>query len=450
MSRTHKLFSILVLFVLLTLTFVTPAYAFDGRSGDKVIIQAGDVINDDLYVGANEFDLEGTVNGDVVAFGQMVTINGTVNGDLIAGAQTVVVNGTVTGNIRMAGSVLFVGEKAKIGSDIVSAGYSLEVRKGSAIGRDLVYAGGQILLAGDVTRNALAATGSFEIDGNVGGNVKAEVGEADQSQGEPPPSVFMPQSTIPTPLVKPGLTIDPSAKIGGNLEYTQTRDLAFPAGVVSGKITRTEPPPPDQTQPIVEETAAQKTVRWTFDFVRSLVTLILIGLFLLWLFPLFVKGMSDKLQAKPWHSLGWGVVSYAAFFFAILLIIFVMILAGLLFGLLTLGSISGTIIWLGILALFALIVGFVLVTSFVAKIVFGMTLGKWILAKSNSPLAEHKYWPMVIGVAITVAVIALLSFPLIPGLLGGLLNFAVILFGLGALWMWGRDTFTKKPVTPAS
>ena len=59
-------------------------------------------------------------------------------------------------------------------------------------------------------------------------------------------------------------------------------------------------------------------------------------------------------------------------------------------------------------------------------------------------LAEHRYWPMVVGVLITVAVIALLSFPLIPGFLGGLLNFAVVLFGLGALWLWGRERMVNK------
>jgi hypothetical protein len=52
---------------------------------------------------------------------------------------------------------------------------------------------------------------------------------------------------------------------------------------------------------------------------------------------------------------------------------------------------------------------------------------------------------MVIGVIVTVAVIALFRFPLIPGFLGGLLNFGVILFGLGALWLWGRERLTRRP-----
>jgi hypothetical protein len=38
----------------------------------------------------------------------------------------------------------------------------------------------------------------------------------------------------------------------------------------------------------------------------------------------------------------------------------------------------------------------------------------------------------------------LFSFPFIPNLLGGLLNFAVVLFGLGALWLWGRERMVMR------
>ncbi len=306
MNQTRKFLSIFALAALLVLTFITPAQAFDGRGGDKVVIGADEVVNDDLYVGSQEFVLDGTVNGDVIAFGQIVTINGTVDGDLMAAGQTVVVNGEVTGSIRMAGSVLYVGEQASIGGDIVSAGYSLEVRQGSAIGQDLVFAGAQILLAGDVARNVQVGTAAFELRGNVGGNVNADVGDADQGQGGPPPAMFMPQSTVQVPEVKPGLMIDPSTKIEGDLEYTQSEELTIPAGVVTGEVTRTAPRASGGTA-ANEETTGQKVGKWVLGFVRNSVTLILIGLLLLWLFPSFIRGLSAQLQAKPLPSLGWGV-----------------------------------------------------------------------------------------------------------------------------------------------
>jgi cytoskeletal protein CcmA (bactofilin family) len=390
MNHTRKFLSVFVLAALLALTFSTPAYAFDGRGGDKVVIAAGEVVNDDLYVGSQEFVLDGTVNGDLIVFGQTVTINGKVDGDLMTAAQTVAVNGEVTGSIRMAGSILFVGDKASIGGDIVGAGYSFEGKQGSTIGQDLVFAGGQIA----------------------------------------------------APNVKPGLTIASSAAVAGNLKYTQSKEVTIPAGVVSGKVTRTAPTA-DRTTPR-EETVEQKITKWGLNFVRTSITLILIGLLLLWLFPFFLRGLSDQLQAKPLPSLGWGAVAWAAFFFVLLLIIAITILGGILFGVLTLGQLTGAVVWLGILTLLGLIVGFVLVTSFVAKVVFGVALGKWIFLRANSPLAEHRYWPMIAGVLITVVVIALLSFPLIPGILGWLLNFVIVLLGLGALWMWSRERMVKK------
>jgi cytoskeletal protein CcmA (bactofilin family) len=441
MNRTRKFLSVFVLAALLALTFCTPAYAFDGRGGDKVIIEKGEVINDDLYVGAQEFVLDGTVNGDLIVFAQTVTINGKVDGDLMAAAQSVAVNGQVTGSIRMAGSILQVGEKASIGMDIVGAGYSLEGRQGSSIGQDLVFAGGQILLAGDVARNVKVGTGGFELRGNVGGNVDAEVGEADQGRAGPPPAMFMPQSSLKAPNVKPGLTIDSSATIAGNLKYSQSKEVTIPAGVVSGKVTRTEPRS-DTTTPRAE-TAAQKITKWGLNFIRNSITLILIGLLLLWLFPFFVRGLSDQLQSKPLPSLGWGVVAWAAFFFVLLVIVAITAIAGILFGVLTLGQLTGTVIWLGILTLFGLIVGFILVTTFVAKVVFGVALGKWIFTQTHSPLAEHRYWPMVVGVLITLTVITLLSFPLIPVGFGWLVNFAIVLLGLGALWLWSRERMVR-------
>jgi hypothetical protein len=195
-----------------------------------------------------------------------------------------------------------------------------------------------------------------------------------------------------------------------------------------------------------EEKTGQRILNWVLNSLRASITLILIGLFLLWLFPLFLQGSSLKLRSATWPSLGWGVVAYIVFFLVVLLAIAVIVLGGVFFGVLTLGGLAGTIVSVGILSVLALILGFVLVTSFVAKIVFGQALGKWLLARASSPLAEHRFWPMIVGVLLTVAVIALFRFPLIPGFLGGLLNFLVVLFGMGALWLWGRERTARRSV----
>jgi hypothetical protein len=288
------------------------------------------------------------------------------------------------------------------------------------------------------------AASSFELRGTVGGDVRSELSTTNQAQVGFPPTMFMPQSPIPVPVIPLGLTLDPGAMIKGDLEYIQDKALTFPTGVVGGDVRFTVFTPADIGPR--ELTFGEKVSEWALNFLRSSIAHILIGLLLLWLFPTFVKGLSETLKTRLWPSLGWGAISWVGFFVALLLLIFATIAGGVVFGLLNIGQLTGTIVWLGILALLALVIGFVLVTTFLAEVVFGAALGKWILTWAHSSLAETRYWPMVIGLLITLTVIALLSFPPIPSFFGWLVNFAVILFGLGTLWIWTRDRLAHKPV----
>src|SRR5262249_20700299 len=147
-------------------------------------IGAGEVIDDDLYVAGSTVTVDGTIRGDLFAAGMIVTVNGTVEGSLFAAAQTVIVNGTVRDGARVAGQAVLVDSKAKIGRDLLFAGYSLESRPGSAVGRDLLGAGYQALLAGDLARNLRGAFQGLELRGTVGGDAEVEVG-ARQGGGSP-------------------------------------------------------------------------------------------------------------------------------------------------------------------------------------------------------------------------------------------------------------------------
>ncbi len=434
MKPINKVLSVFILLALLTMSITSSAMAFDGRSGENVVIEADEVIKDDLYVGATNFTLEGTVKGDLFVSGETIVINGTVEGDLFAAGQSVVINGTVTDDVRIAGAGLQLGEKAVIGGDLLGGSASMEAKKGSVVEGDFLYGGAQALLAGDVTGDAMFGAGALELRGAIGGDVTAEVGSAEDAGA--PPSSYMWQTGISVPSVAPGFTIDEKATIGGNLTYTQTKDIEIPSDAVSGKVTRKEPVADVNVQ-YTPPTAAEKAASWSFDLLRSIVTLVLFGLLLAWLAPKFMQSVMDKIQTTPAASLGWGVVSYAAFFFTLLVIFTAMIVGGVAFGVLTLGGISGTIVWLGILSIFALIVGFVLVTAFFTKIVVAWLGGKWIMGRINPALAEHKVWPLLVGVVIVALAVALPFIGWIFGLL-------VMFLGLGALWLWGRDLWQAR------
>ena len=445
MSRTFKIISVLAALTLLALAVVTPARAFESREGQNIVIEKGEVVEDDLYLFADTITVNGTIKGDLVAFGSNITVNGTVEGDVMAAGQAVVINGNVNDDARIAGAGLQIGPSAVIGDDLIAAGASLETKEGSQVGGDLVVGSAQALLAGDVTGDVTAGTAALELRGAYGGNVHAYVDMNSDTEDMPPMNMYMTNMPISIPSIPAGLTVNDSARIAGDLEYTSTFDLNIPGGSVAGKITRTEPQIDPEMQ-VIEQTPAQKVGTWALGLLRLTIALILFGLFLGWLFPKFMKSLPETLRAKPWASLGWGAVAWAVFFFALLAILLAMIFGGILFGIFTLGAVTGAIIWVGILLLFAMTVGFVLVTSYLTKIVVGEWIGKWILGKLNPSLAGHKVWPMVLGVVIVVAVVGLLRFPLVPlGFFGWLVNFAVILFGLGALWLWGREKFAKKP-----
>lgn len=443
MSKTIKILSLFAVLTLLALTFVTPARAFDSRNGETVIIGKDEVIEDDLYINAATIVMDGTVKGDLIAFAQTITINGVVEGDLMSAGQIVIINGEIKDDARIAGQILQVGSGAVIGDDLIAAGMSLEMQKGSQVGGDLVVGSGQVLVAGDVAEDVLAGTAAFELRGSVVGDVKAYVDVTSDTESGPPMSMFLGQSPVAIPSVPAGLTIADSAKIGGNLEYSSTIDLPIPSDVIDGKVTRVEPQI-DAEHLVVQPTPSQEVGAWALNMLRLAVTLILLGLFLGWLFPKFMKSLPEFVQAKPWASLGWGAVAFAVFFFAMLVVVLAMILGGMVFGAFTLGGLAGTIVWVGIVTLFASFVGFVIVTSYLTKIVVGDMLGKWLLNRIN-PGTDHKFWPMILGVLVLVLSIGLLRFPLLPtGFFGWLANFAVILCGLGALWLWGRERFATK------
>jgi cytoskeletal protein CcmA (bactofilin family) len=434
MKPRTKVFALFLLLSMLAFTWVGPAMAFDGIEGQNVTIEADEVIEDDLYVAAENFTLEGTIKGDLIVMGQNITINGTVEGDLLAMGQGVVINGTVIGDARIAGSALQLGKTASVTEDLLAGGASLESREGSEIGGELLFGAGQSLLAGNVSGDVMGGAGSLELRGTFGGDVNVEVGDA--GQGGPSPSTYMPNTTISIPSVAPGFTISKDAKIEGNLTYSQSKDINIPAGTVLGKITRNEPVA-DEQHTYTPPTTGEIAVNWTLDLLRTIVTLIALGLLLGWLAPNFVKALIEKAQTNPAANIGWGLVSYAAFFFVLLVILAVMIAGGMFFGVLTLGGISGTIIWLGILAMLAITVGFILAVSFLTKIVVAWLGGKLILNRFNPALAEHKVWPLVLGVVIVAFAMAL---PLI----GWLIGFMVVLLGLGALWTWGRERWQSR------
>jgi cytoskeletal protein CcmA (bactofilin family) len=415
------------LVLLASVAFAASAWAIETRGGDNVTIGADEVVEDDLYVGAQTVTVEGTVQGDLVAAGGTVRVNGgTVEGDLISAGQAVIVNGTVEDDVRIAGQALLIGEDAQIADDLIAAGFSLETERGSTVGGELLYGGYQALVAGNVEENVRGGMTAFELGGEVGGNVNVEVdGRGAQSAG----SQFAPRPTaVPIPSVEPGLTLTDTARVGGDLRYESSSRGDIASGAQIGGDVSYEQRPAEEVQPAQTGAAAV-----LLESLRRFVVLLLIGLLLVWLAPRLVRGAADTVRNQPLLSFGWGVLDFLIVGVLVFVVLAATILLAIVFGLVTLGGLIPAIVSIGVLTDAVLVVAFLISVFYVAPVVVSFLGGRMLLGQFQPDPAAGRVLPLVIGILLYVILRA------IP-IVGAVVAVIVVLLGLGALSIWAWRT----------
>ncbi len=163
----HLLAVLLFMFLLMTGSFQSAQAAEFDKNGQ---LSKGEVVNDDLFTGADIVVVDGEVNGNLLASADSITINGIVNGNalllgrtivvsetavingnLFAGASTIEIAGQVTGSVFGGSAALMLKETAVVGSNIYYGGYSLEMDQGSQVGIDLFAGVYQAMLKGSIT-----------------------------------------------------------------------------------------------------------------------------------------------------------------------------------------------------------------------------------------------------------------------------------------------------------
>ncbi len=410
--------------VLAALLLVSPARAVETRSGDEVVIGPDEIIEDDLYVTANEVVVEGTVEGDLIAFGSSIVMDGTVEGDLIGAGQSVEIGGTVEDDARLAGQTLLLGEGARVDDDLIAAGFSHENEPDSIVGGTLLYAGYQTLLQGTIGEDVNATANGLELGGEVGANVDAEV---DGEDGGPPPFLFTPQADAPT--VDSGLTLTGSAVVGGNLTYeTSTEARIDPQAQIEGEVIGEERPAEEEEEPIRNPVADE-----VIDNLRSFAGLLLVGLLLIWIAPNWVRRRAGAVLERPAANLGWGVLGLVAFVALGVAILLATVVLAVILSLLTLGGLVALIVGLGLVAEVVLVLIFWVATNYLAQIVVSFLAGLLLVEAVRPGRGSGRILPLVVGLILYVLLRAIPVLGLIVGL-------AVVLLGLGALfnWIWTK------------
>ncbi|WP_322797482.1 polymer-forming cytoskeletal protein [Thermoflexus sp.] len=397
-----------VLLLALLLATAPAARAFDGRSGDQVVVADGEVIRDDLFAAAGEVIVQGRIEGSLFAAGQRIRIQRTavISRNLIAAAQSIEIE-----------------EGAEIGGDVIVAGQDIQmngVARGSLIGAgatlllkgqvsgNTVFGGQEVTMAGRVARDAILGANRLAVSGEVSRNVRAIVER---------------------------LEIDPAARIGGDLQVRAPQESSIPTGTVAGRvefIPAAEPvsgaeEPPAPVSPIT------RLAGWALDQIRRWISLLLIGALMVGLAPGWTFGLVDRLPQRPLARLGGGLLTLILTVGGALIGLILTILIAILLGVLTLNDLVWRVILMGVLGIAGGLFLLSLAWSYLSQVIAGLWAGRWILGMFRIPAAQGRWLPLLLGALLITLLTAL-------PILGFLIALGVALIGLGAIgaWAWER------------
>jgi cytoskeletal protein CcmA (bactofilin family) len=363
-----RLLRLLALVALVLALTPSPAAAADIRSGD-VTIATTETIEDDLYAFGTNIAINGTIHGDLIAAGNNITVDGNVTGDVIAAGQSVVIRGQVGGSVRAAGSSVVLD--GKVTNDLLAAGNELTILSNGRVGRDAIVGAANTTISGQIGRDLQAGSTNVKLDGGVGGNVVATVDR---------------------------LQLTDRATIGGNLKYTSKTEAQI-ANTSSVKGSTERQTPSDDRAPLVTGPAAL-----VVDWLKGLIGLLILGILVVFFFPGFSRRAGEALVRSPWLTLAIGA----------LVLIGLPILAIVFFAV---GALIGGW-WIGFVVIALLVVALALSIPVAA-----VGVGGALLRMTRRPVP--------VWLALFIGLIVLLLVALIP-ILGGLVIFCALLFGMGA------------------
>lgn len=164
------------------MSLALPAMAAETSNAEFVIIPEGDVFPEDLYAGAIRVVVNGTLNGDLVAFAaEEVVITGVVTGSVTAIAPSVRVEGEVEGSLRVSGNRLDVD--GSVAGDVVAAVVSAELGPDSDVGRDVLVWGWDVAALGSVGGDIQGTQRNLALAGSVAGDVDVSVNRLTVADG---------------------------------------------------------------------------------------------------------------------------------------------------------------------------------------------------------------------------------------------------------------------------
>lgn len=369
------LFILIVISILfLTLTSViSPSFA-QSKNSQTIILPQTQTINQDYFATGSNVTISGTVNGDAYIVGGNITVDGIINGDLIGAGGNINISGKVNGSIRMIGGNINISGTTEKNISLIGGTISL-LEPGQTMG-NMIAAGGNVNILAPVNGNVSVTAGQTQVSSLIEKDVNADIGT---------------------------LTLTPSAKISGNLNYSsQNQAQVEPGAKVLGKINFNQTQQSPSSNITGRISSILKGISVTFT-ILSFITSIMLGILMLQLFPNFMDQTTKLIAQNPGKTFGIGLLSFIIFplLFTVLLV---------------------TIVGIPIAILSAVILAIV---SYLGKIFVGIVIGKLTLDYLYKKPLNNGYY-LITGLVIYY----LIQFIPIIGLLMGLVT---IMLGLGAV-----------------
>lgn len=408
-TKKNSKFSLLKLslFLFLTIIFMFPASALASGSNVEDTVGKGEVLDRNVFLSGPNVVMDGVVKGDLVAAGDGIRINGEVDGSLIIAGKQVVLNGPVTGSAYVAALTLELGPQADIGRDVIFIGGGFELQESATIGRDLNLLSLESELSGQVNQQVNALVGPV--------NIIQTLFRWIQSRGWLPQTQRL-EFRIPK-AAGSGMAFGLPAL--GNLPLVlaapeRTYDLGVDPGI--------------QTSQQSSGIDVERLKGWLFSFLRTLASLLILGLLGVWLVPTQLNWAGEQARSSPWWMLLTGLLVFIIGWLSTVLV-FLLILAVAIFlywiSLPTLGFWAGM---LGLMGLGLAVTVFWLSIAYFSKIIIASLVGRLLFKRYLPKYAQSRVWPLLVGV-ILYAVLA--SIPYLGWVVAVFITFA----GLGALWI---------------
>lgn len=321
--------------------------------------------------------------------------------DLFAAGGNLTVEGSVAQDAHFAGFDIDI--ETEVADDVYAAGASVTLR--SAVGEDLTAMGFSVRVAGDgsVAGNARLSGASVVVDGPVAGALVASGGEV----------VINSEIGGDARLAAGTLGFGPEARIAGNLSYAAPEEIEIPASVIDPARVRFE-------RVDSWEGVERATRDWhgpempmmpstTAIFGALVVTIgffVVLGAVALAVWPERIEALRQGAMARPGRAMLGGVLGLAV-----------------IFGLVPIALMTVLGIPLLPVILLALVVAWILGYAFG---VYVLAMRIWTGMGGDEPASPGRLAVYAAG----LLVISLLN--VVP-FLGWILNFTLVLFGLGAI-----------------